>query len=307
MTDKAILNITDVTKFYGKQKVLENITLSIKEGEVVGLVGPNGAGKSTLMKIIVGLIRKYDGSVYVDGENILEEINKDRKRVGCIIESPGFYPNLSGYDNLLYFSKISGCSSEEEIYEIINLLAIKDFIHKKVKQYSLGMKQRLGLAQAILGNPKLLVLDEPTNGLDPNVIIDIRRIIKYLSEEKKTSIIISSHVLTEIESMCKEVIFIKNGKIIDRVSPRENKTESSSNYFVFEISDPKTLLNFFASKNISAVVDDTENVLVNLNDYTLQEILAMLIENNINIIGVHKQKENLEKRFLSMMEGNIVE
>lgn len=307
MTDKEILSINNVTKFYGKQKVLENITLSIKKGEVVGLVGPNGAGKSTLMKIIVGLIRKYDGSVYVDGENILTETNKERKKVGCIIENPGFYPNLSGYDNLLYFSKISGCSTKEDIDEIISLLAIKDFIHKKVKQYSLGMKQRLGLAQAVLGNPKLLVLDEPTNGLDPNVILDIRKFIKYLSEEKKTSVIISSHVLTEIESMCKEVIFIKNGKIIEQMSPMDNKIDSGSNYFVFEISNPKVLLDFFHSKNISAIVDDTESVLVDLKEYSLQEVLTMLIENNINIIGVYKQKENLEKRFLTMMEENVIE
>lgn len=274
---------------------------------MVGLVGPNGAGKSTLMKIIVGLIRNYDGTVYIEGENVLNEGNKKRKKVGCLIESPGFYPDLSGYENLLFFSKISGSDGEEEIENVINLLGIKDFIHKKAKKYSLGMKQRLALAQAVLGNPKLLVLDEPTNGLDPNVILTIRKFIKYASEEKKVSIIISSHILSEIESMCERVIFIKNGKIVDQTSLRAKELNSEDNYFVFEADNVQVLMDYFKTKNIKAIIDDTNKIIADLNKHPLKEVLDSLMKNNIDIIGVYKKKDSLEKRFLDLMEENIIE
>lgn len=284
--------------------MLDSVSFSLREGEVVGLVGPNGAGKSTLMKTIVGLIRNYDGTINIEGENVL---NQKRKKVGCLIENPGFYPDLSGYDNLLFFSKISGSGDKTEIENVIELLGIKNFIHKKAKKYSLGMKQRLALAQAVLGNPKLLVLDEPTNGLDPNIIITIRKFIKYISEEKKVSIIISSHILSEIESMCERVIFIKNGKIIEQTSLTFNKINSENNYYVFEIEDTQILMDFLKTKNINAVIDDTNRIIANLNKYSLKEVLANLIDNNINITGVYKKKDSLEKKFLNIMEENVIE
>ncbi|RCX19466.1 ABC-2 type transport system ATP-binding protein [Anaerobacterium chartisolvens] len=307
MIDKEVLRINNVTKLYGNQKALDNVTISVKEGEVAGLIGPNGAGKSTLMKIIVGLIRNYEGNVFIEGENVLSETNKNKKRAGCVIENPGFYPELSGYDNLLYFSKISGCSGKEDIDNIINLLGIKDFVHKKARKYSLGMKQRLGLAQAVLGNPKLLVLDEPTNGLDPNVILNIREFIKYLSEEKRISVIISSHILTEIELMCKKVFFIKNGIIVDEVRPADNLQNPEGSCFVFETDNIRELKDFFKAKNIYTSIHGKGKVIADLKEYSIREILSMLLENNINILGTYRQKASLEKRFIEIMEENIIE
>lgn len=304
---KKVLDVRSVSKVYGKQKALDDVNISINQGEVVGLVGPNGAGKSTLMKIIVGLIRNYDGVVEVNGEDILKMHTESQKKIGCVIENPGFYPELSGYDNLLYFSKISGCSQKEDIEEAIDLFEIREFIHKKVKKYSLGMKQRLGLAQAVLGNPKLLVLDEPTNGLDPNIILSIRNTIKYLSKEKNVSIIISSHILSEVESMCSRVYLIKNGKIIEEDSLSNRSIESKNHNFIFETESIKELLQFFNTRNIKAEVIKENKVRVCIDKENVKEMLPLIIKENINISGMYEEKESLEQRFMDRMGGNIVE
>lgn len=305
MGENDFLKLNEVTKLYGKQKALENVSFSIQKGEVVGLVGPNGAGKSTLMKIVVGLIKNYSGNVYFEGRDI-KSIVRNKKTIGCVIEDPGFYPHLSGYDNLLFFSKISGCNSKKDIDEVISILGIDSFVHKKAKKYSLGMKQRLGLAQAVLGSPELLILDEPTNGLDANVISDIRGFIKYLSQEKNIAVIISSHILSEIESMCSKVIFIKNGKIVDQVFIKDHSIETEKNYFVFETNDKEALLNILNNENINALIDDGK-VIADLNQRSTQDILSLLVNSNIAINEVYKQKENLEKKFIDMMRGNRIE
>lgn len=306
MIENDILKIDQVTKIYGKQRALDNISFSIKKGDVIGLVGPNGSGKSTLMKIVVGLIKNYSGNVYFKGRDI-KSIVRNTKSIGCVIENPGFYPNLSGYDNLLFFSKVSGNNSEKDIGEIISILGIDGFIHKKVNKYSIGMKQRLCLAQAVLGYPELLVLDEPTNGLDANVISDIRKFIKYLTEEKKISVIISSHILNEIESMCSKVIFIKNGKIVDQVSIKDKAIEKETTSFVFETNNKEALLNFFYKENINTFIDENGKIVAELKNRSIHNILHSLVSNDIVIDEIYKQKESLEKKYIDMMRGNRIE
>lgn len=176
-----VLRLSNISKVYGKQKVLDKVDLFINEGEIIGLVGPNGAGKSTLMKIITGLVKKYDGDVYIKGENIKNIKRRTTKRIGCVIETPGFYPDLTGYENLLFFAEVSGLDDKKEIDEIIKKLGIEGYMDKKVKKYSLGMKQRLGVAQAVLSYPPILILDEPTNGLDPAIVPQLRKFIKYIA------------------------------------------------------------------------------------------------------------------------------
>lgn len=228
MDAQIVAELININKQYGKQLVLKNVSITIREGEVVGLIGPNGAGKSTLMKILVGLIRNFEGKVE------LPLYQKGRKNIGCVIETPGFCGSCTGYDNLKYFAELSGCRSKDEIDEVIRILDIEEFIHKKAAKYSLGMKQRLGLAQAILGEPRLLVLDEPTNGLDPNVVPEIRRFIRYISKEKGIAVLISSHILSEIELMCDRVIGINKGIIIDNTALGDihGKQESLEQHFL---------------------------------------------------------------------------
>lgn len=237
-----ILEVRNVSKKYGKKEVLRNVSFVIYSGEIVGLVGPNGAGKTTLMAIIAGLIRNYEGNIYIDGRNI-KEGSVEKKQVGCVIESPGFYPNLTGYENLKFFSKIFGNVNDSEINEVVKLLGLEKVIYQKTVKYSMGTKQRLGIAQAVLGDPRLLVLDEPTNGLDPNITPVVRNFLKDIVRKKSIGILISSHVLSEIEAICDRVLFIRNGEVIEEVNlNQENKTSVS---YIFETNSVEDLVKFF--------------------------------------------------------------
>lgn len=306
MENSNILEVNRVKKEYKNQVVLDDINFSIKKGEIVGLVGPNGAGKTTIMSIIVGLINNYEGNVLIDQQDIRMNKRLRKKQVGCVIESPGLYPNLTGYENLLYFSEVFGGVEKKEIDEIVRLLGLEDSVHKKTKKYSLGMKQRLGIAQAVLGYPKLLILDEPTNGLDPNVIPNIRHFIKHVTEEKNISVLISSHILPEIEAICDRVLFIKNGNIIEEVNMHEN-IEENNEAFIFETDKTEILAEFFNSKSISAEIIDERKVQVQITEKQVESFLAQLIQVGIIVKGMYKQKISLEEKFIKSMGRNIIE
>lgn len=300
-----ILEVKKIKKGYKNQVVLDDVNFSIRKGEIIGLVGPNGAGKTTIMSIIVGLINNFEGNVFIDGVDIRKGNKSYKKQIGCVIEAPGLYPNLTGYENLVYFSEIFGGIPKEEVDEIIKLLGLEDCVHKKTKKYSLGMKQRLGIAQAVLGYPKLLILDEPTNGLDPNVIPHIRQFIKYVTEEKNISVLISSHILPEIEAICDRVLFIKNGKIIEEVNMHENKEENNES-FIFETEKTNELVNFFNLKSIEAVITAEQKVQVKITDKQAENILPELIQMGIIIKGMYKQKVSLEEKFMRSMGENTI-
>lgn len=306
MNNYNMLEVDNVSKKYKDQVVLENISFSIKKGEIVGLVGPNGAGKTTIMSIIVGLIKNYEGNVKIDGQNIKSRSKGSKKQVGCVIEAPGFYPNLTGYENLKYFGEVFGGVERVQIDEVVKLLGLESSIHKKATKYSLGMKQRLGIAQAVLGYPKLLILDEPTNGLDPNVIPTIREFIKNIASQKEMSVVISSHILTEIEAMCDRVIFIKKGKLIEEVNIHENKEKSAISY-IFETDKSKELVNFFKSKSIKAEMINGEKVKVEISDDEAKSLLTHIVQAGIAVGGMYKQKISLEEKFIRSMGENIVE
>lgn len=201
---KNILEIKNVSKKIGKKQILKDITLEVKQGEIFGFVGPNGAGKTTLIKTMLGLYKQDSGSITINGFNIKTEFEKAMENIGAIIENPEMYDYLSGKDNLKIY-KMIGNVSDEALEEIIKTVKLENRINNKVKTYSLGMRQRLGLAQALISNPKLLILDEPTNGLDPIGIKELRELLKKISKEKNISVFVSSHILSEIELMCDRI------------------------------------------------------------------------------------------------------
>ncbi len=301
-----ILSVDKVTKNYGNHTVLDEISFSLKKGEIVGLVGPNGSGKTTLMSIIVGLTRNYKGNVLFNRENIKTIKNLKKRNIGCVIETPGFYPDLTGYENLKFFSQVFGNIHNEEIDEIINMLGLDNSKNKKVKKYSLGMKQRLGIAQAVLGYPNLVILDEPTNGLDPNIIPNIRQFIKKVAHEKDIAFFISSHVLTEIEAICDKVLLIKNGKLIDELFINSD-TKKESDMFILETNNVNELQNFLNTISIDSIVEDNEKVMVELSESGLQQLLTQIIQNGIAIKAVYKQKTSLEEKFLKSIGENVIE
>lgn len=212
-----LLEVNDVSKTIGKKKILENVSFNLKKGKVLGLIGNNGAGKSSLLKAITGLYRIDTGYIGINGLDLTKEPFEALKHVGATIENNEFYDFLSGYDNLYIYS-----DNKDDIFNTASFVGIKEVMNKKVKTYSLGMKTRLSLAIALINNPDLIILDEPTNGLDPSGVIEFRNKILTLKESGK-GILISSHILSDLEKICDDVIFIDSGRIIRHINNSSHK------------------------------------------------------------------------------------
>lgn len=236
-----VISITDVHKSFKKNEVLKGISLDIKEGEILGLIGPNGAGKTTLLKAICGLLQIDSGNIYVNGLSVNEKGSNVCTEVGVLIEETCAYPNLSGFKNLriladMYDKKIS----DEDILNIADIVDLQDKIHHKFKTYSLGMKQRLGIAMALLNSPKVLILDEPINGLDVAGAKNIRNLIQFLAEKRNIAVIISSHILSELDKTCDSAAFIKDGVVIKVADKDELNSEGfEEEYFKLMGSEEK--------------------------------------------------------------------
>lgn len=220
-----VLKCENLYKKIGKKDILKGISLEVKKGEIVGFIGPNGAGKTTTIKLILGLQKITKGNSYINGYSITEDFVKAIENVGAIVESPDLYMYLSGYDNLKLAQNCYKNITNDRIEEVVKIVGLENRIHDKVSKYSLGMKQRLGIAQAILHKPNLLILDEPTNGLDPEGIIEIRNLLKHLSHNENIGILISSHNLSELENICDKVYITKNGEIIEETNIDSLKKE----------------------------------------------------------------------------------
>ena len=236
-----VISINDLHKSFKKKEVLKGISLEVNEGEVLGLIGPNGAGKTTLLKNICGLLSFESGSISVNGESVAEKGNSICSNIGVLIEETCAYPKLTGFKNLrlvadLYDSNIT----DEELNNIIDIVDLTENIHNKFKTYSLGMKQRLGIAMALLNSPKILILDEPINGLDVAGAKNIRELIKFLAEKRNITVLISSHMLSELDKTCDRAAFIKVGKIIKVATKDELDSEGfEEEYFKLMGSEEK--------------------------------------------------------------------
>ena len=233
-----VLEIKGVKKKLGKREIIKGIDLSVEEGEIFGFLGPNGAGKTTTIRMLVGLIAPNEGDISICGNNVQTQKEKALKNVGAVVENPELYRYLSGRENLMQIARIRGVS-KEEIQELIETVGLKDRIDDKVRKYSLGMKQRLGLAAALIGNPKLLILDEPTNGLDPSGIMDFREVVKKSAKERGMAVFISSHILSEVQTLCDRVAFINDGVIKSVEDIRENVVETELESLTLMISSDK--------------------------------------------------------------------
>lgn len=213
----SVLRVNNVSKKAKDFQILNKVSFELGSGEITGLIGPNGAGKTSIMKIPVGLTRNYTGEVDLSGV----------RDIGCMIETPNFYPYNTGYQNLMYFAGLNGVG-KKKVKELLELLGLTDAANKNVRTYSLGMRQRLGIAQALIKDPDVLVLDEPTNGLDPEGIHEVREYIRSIADEKKITVLISSHLLSELEKMCDRAIIIKKGEIIQSMDLTERSEASET-------------------------------------------------------------------------------
>lgn len=228
-----IIRIENLTKKIGRKIILHNLSFSVEKGKIVGIVGPNGAGKSTLIKTMLGLYRITKGNIYINDFSVKSDLEKALKDIGCIIENPDVYNNLSGRENIELYAELNNMNDQDFINRLINLVKLGNRINDKVKTYSLGMKQRLGIACALANKPKILVLDEPTNGLDPFGIKELRELLKLINQKTNITIILCSHILEEMEKVCDEIIMIDDGKFIDKVVVSELRDKNMSLEDVF--------------------------------------------------------------------------
>lgn len=223
-----VLEVTNLSKSFGKRKILDNINLTIYEGDIIGLIGPNGAGKTTLIKTILRLYYYDKGSVKICGYDTKKQLEQALSKVGSIIEKPDMYDQLTGRKNLKITELLNNIHDQKYVEEMIEFVGLKTRINDKVKKYSLGMKQRLAIANALIKKPKLLILDEPTNGLDPKGIRELRQMLKTISQEQNMSILISSHILSEVENICDRVVIIDQGRLVKEFGIEEVKYKNIS-------------------------------------------------------------------------------
>ena len=289
-----VLKCNNLEKEIKGRVIIENISFAISSGEIVGLLGPNGAGKTTIIKSILGLIKITSGDVIINGIDIKKGYVKVIDKVGAIIETPNFYNYLSGYDNLKLAINNYRNISKKRIFEVAKLIGLENRIKDKVSTYSLGMKQRLGIARAIINNPNLLILDEPTNGLDIEGIIEIRNLIRLLAT-KGVAILIASHNLNEIEKLCNRIITIKNGKIISNSTIEEFKTISNKKTYIFELDRIKDI-----DKLIQNQFEILEKNKIRLfaEKEIIPKIVEKLMNNNYQIYSVTEEQNTCEDAFI---------
>jgi len=289
-----VLKCNNVCKNISKNMILNNITFNINRGDIFGFIGPNGAGKTTLIKLILSLQSISSGNISINGYDIKTNYKDAIKGVGAIVENPDFYMYMSGRSNLILKARLYDIS-KERVSEVIKLVGLESRIDDKVSKYSLGMKQRLGIALSLLNNPSLLILDEPTNGLDPEGIIELRTIIKKLSKEG-ISILISSHILRELDNLCNRVGIIKNGRM--NVIDIDKLNTNGNNSYIFEVDNTDNINLLFEHEIL-----DKNRFKVTCNREFIPLIIESLIKVNIKIYSLKEDILSLEDIFLG---GNYV-
>ena len=295
-----IVKTENLVKKFNNVNSVDNVNLKVKEGEVYGFLGPNGAGKSTTIKMILGLIKPTSGEISVFGKSIRNNREEILKDIGALVESPSYYGHLTAYENLDILRRVLKVN-KEEIEKKLKLVNLWDARNKKVREFSLGMKQRLGIAQALMGNPKLLILDEPTNGLDPAGIIEIRNLIKYLAKEKNITIIISSHILSEIELVATEVAVINKGKLLYQGSLNNLKKNSTNEVLIGIENDEENQLvcKLLVSRGYR-VNEESGKLNVKGNNVSASTVCKELVMAGYALNYLSEEKSSLEEIFLGL-------
>jgi ABC-2 type transport system ATP-binding protein len=294
-----IVELHNVTKRIGSKTIIDRLSFEVPKGEVFGFLGPNGAGKTTTIRMMVGLMKITEGEILIDGQSITKNFETAIAKIGAIVENPEMYKYLTGYQNLVHFARMSSGVTKERIQEVIRLVALENRIHDKVKTYSLGMRQRLGVAQALLAKPSLLILDEPTNGLDPAGIRELRDYLRKLTQEEGISVVVSSHLLSEMELMCDRVAIIQNGKLVDVRLIKEYTNEGDKNKVVFEVDQKELALSILASTSYTAV-SLSEGLEFTIEREQIAEVNALMVRGGIKVYSIKTITQTLEDKFLEM-------
>ncbi|WP_053365964.1 ABC transporter ATP-binding protein [Bacillus sp. FJAT-27245] len=294
---ETILELNNVKKVIGKKTIINGLSFSVRKGEVFGFLGPNGAGKTTTIRMIVGLMDITEGDIVICGTSIRKSFEGAIRNVGAIVENPEMYKFLSGYQNLLQYSRMHSKIPKSKISEVVHLVGLAERIHDKVKTYSLGMRQRLGLAQCLLHDPKLLILDEPTNGLDPAGIREIRDHLRMLARERGMSVIVSSHLLSEMELMCDRIAIIQDGELI-QVQDVDAFVADNGSRYSFETGPLGDVRGWLQSEWDAQFSEDGFTVHAKREDIPF--ILKKIIEADVDVFCVKVESKTLEDRFLEI-------
>lgn len=306
-----VLELKNVTKIMGNRKIVDSVSFEINSGEIFGFLGPNGAGKTTTIKMITGLLKIDEGDILISNNDVKKNFEKALSQVGGIIENPEMYGYLTGRTNLEIYGRMHGNISKERINEVIKLVKLENRINDKVKKYSLGMRQRLGVAQALLHNPKLLILDEPTNGLDPMGIKELRDTLRHLAEKEGLAVLVSSHLLSEMELMCDRVGIIDNGKIIDIKTLKDIKKQNIESLITYELEVSnyslarKIIENDYNKISEEITVDFKENkILISCSRDEIANVNKALIMENILVYTIKPINNTLEDEFMKVTTGS---
>ncbi|GIO84629.1 putative ABC transporter ATP-binding protein YhcH [Paenibacillus faecis] len=303
MAQEPVVRIQNVTKRIGSKVLIDRLTLDIPPGQVFGFLGPNGAGKTTTIRMMVGLMSITKGDILIQGASVKSDFERAISAVGAIVENPEMYKFLTGHQNLMHYARMSPGITKERIMEAVERVGMQHRIHDKVKTYSLGMRQRLGVAQAILHRPKLLILDEPTNGLDPQGIRELRDYLRVLAKEEGTTVFVSSHLLSEMELMCDTVAVIQHGRLIDvKTLGKENDAADRPQETAFEVDAPERALRLVKEGRLEG-----NHLIVTADRSATAEINTKLVLAGISVYGIRVLTRSLEDQFLEMTGGGQID
>ncbi|MEK4358640.1 ABC transporter ATP-binding protein [Paenibacillus sp. FSL M7-1455] len=317
--ESIVLSVEHVKKRIGKKWIIEDVTFDVREGEIFGFLGPNGAGKTTTIRMLVDLIKPSSGVIKVCGYDVNRQQEQALRFVGSIVENPEVYTYLTGWENLEHFARMQPGIDKQRIQEVVDIVRLDQRIHDKVRTYSLGMRQRLGIAQALLGRPKLLILDEPTNGLDPKGIKELRQFIRELADGG-LAVFVSSHLLSEIQLLCDRVAIISRGRVL-AVGEVGELVAANAKYVIWDVEPVEAGKRELAQREGIEVIEHAEQVLDDaiiagmsgqsvvtaMEEERISGTVSHLVAMGIRVRGVHKINPTLEQLFLKMTEGESID
>lgn len=304
--NEIIFRTNAITKKYKKNTALQDVNIEIRRGQIYGFIGQNGAGKTTLIRILTGLARPTAGDIELFGKRDEGELSKERRRIGCIVESPAIYPDMNARQNLEVQRIQRGIPGKESVDEALKLVGLSDTDKKKAKDFSLGMRQRLALAIAMLGEPEFLVLDEPTNGLDPTGIIEIRELIKRINREKDITILISSHLLSEMHLLATHYGIIHKGRILEQISAKDLDIKCRR-HVRLETDKPELAITIIENELKSRNYEVSPDNVIRLSDYVEfpETVSSALYNGGVGIKSISVQGDNLETYYTGLIGGAV--
>lgn len=304
MQQTPVLELTNLGKTIKGKDIVKGVNITLYPSQIFGFLGPNGAGKTTTIRMIVGLIKPTEGTVRICGHSVTQDFVKALSNVGCMIESPDMYKYLTGMDNLLQFAAMNKTITQQRIADVVEMVGLQHRIHDKVNTYSLGMRQRLGIAQAILARPKLLILDEPTNGLDPAGITEFRHLIRQLAYEEGMTIFVSSHLLLEIQQMCDSVSIIKQGRVIKTAQVQDILQDYTIEW---QLDDPEKAITLLREHwQIEATRLKKNTLSADIGQHPLDKLNEFLIREGLALSYCSTKQRTLEDLFLDLTEGDEI-